>query len=67
MSNGVCPQAPASNTSHFTGAMTGTMLSCGICIVCFQIAPQTLITTPKKRMTASPQSRKPAMMLCRVR
>lgn len=67
MGNGEHPQAPASNINHFTGAVTGVMLSCGICTVCFQIAPQTLITTLKKRMTASPQSRKPVMMLCRVR
>lgn len=67
MASRVCPQALPSNTSHFTGAMTGVMLSSGICTVCFQIAPQTLITILKKRMIASPQSRKLVMMLCRAR
>lgn len=61
------PQVSASNTERLTGAWTDVLLSCGICSVCFQIAPQTLITTLKKRMTASPRSKKPAMTLFRAR
>lgn len=64
--NRVHPQASASNTEHLR-ALTDVSLSCGICSVCFQIAPQTSITTLKRRMTASPRSRRPVMMLFRAR